>query len=270
MAAPAPAAPRGLRDRGDRRRHDRAGSTPGAKKAVGRHDWGSPVVWGIASHHPDRYGVANLCGVLFRRMANFFGLIDREVYPADQYPLGQWDYQVFYLSWTRPSSKPTSTPRSSCSSARAIRPAPASRRLPPGSGATAAGFPAASPRTCRAGGGSPQRGDLRAYAASLKRNGFFGPTLAGYEPPGRRLPGPRGQRRLRLTMPVLFLHAEYDWSARPCARRWPSRMRDNLTEAVPATGHWMAQAGQRRPRPLARRPVRPCGACGRKVRPEAG
>ena len=26
------------------------------------HDWGSPVVWSLASHHPDRcHGVANLC-----------------------------------------------------------------------------------------------------------------------------------------------------------------------------------------------------------------
>ncbi|HYR73008.1 MAG TPA: alpha/beta hydrolase, partial [Candidatus Acidoferrum sp.] len=35
----------------------------GREKAVWvGHDWGSPVVWSLASHHPERcWGVANLC-----------------------------------------------------------------------------------------------------------------------------------------------------------------------------------------------------------------
>ena len=35
----------------------------GREKAVWvGHDWGSPVVWSLASHHPERCcGVANLC-----------------------------------------------------------------------------------------------------------------------------------------------------------------------------------------------------------------
>ncbi|HSE02836.1 MAG TPA: alpha/beta hydrolase, partial [Methylomirabilota bacterium] len=35
----------------------------GLEKAVWvGHDWGSPVVWSLASHHPERcWGVANLC-----------------------------------------------------------------------------------------------------------------------------------------------------------------------------------------------------------------
>ena len=32
------------------------------------HDWGSPVVWALASHHPERcFGVANLCVPYFAK-----------------------------------------------------------------------------------------------------------------------------------------------------------------------------------------------------------
>jgi pimeloyl-ACP methyl ester carboxylesterase len=64
------------------------------------HDWGSPVVWNIASHHPDRcLGVANLCVPYFtleRSWEDTIALVDRTVYPEDRFPVGQWDYQLYY------------------------------------------------------------------------------------------------------------------------------------------------------------------------------
>ena len=64
------------------------------------HDWGSPVVWSLASHHPERcFGVANLCVPYFSRgfaPDTLVPLVDRSVYPEAQYPTGQWDYQLFY------------------------------------------------------------------------------------------------------------------------------------------------------------------------------
>ena len=64
------------------------------------HDWGSPVVWSIASHHPERcHGVANLSVpyyTLERGLDAIVGLIDRGVYPEDEFPVGQWEYQRFY------------------------------------------------------------------------------------------------------------------------------------------------------------------------------
>ncbi|MEM7254101.1 MAG: alpha/beta hydrolase, partial [Pseudomonadota bacterium] len=64
------------------------------------HDWGSPGVWNVASHHPERcHAVASLC-VPYRTLE--FGyeaclpLLDRDVYPADTFPLGQWEYQGYY------------------------------------------------------------------------------------------------------------------------------------------------------------------------------
>jgi pimeloyl-ACP methyl ester carboxylesterase len=61
----------------------------GAERAIWvGHDWGSPVVWSLASHHPDRcIGVANLCVPYFAKgftLKNFVSLVDRSVYPTSQ------------------------------------------------------------------------------------------------------------------------------------------------------------------------------------------
>ncbi len=77
--------------------HDELGGAPAVW--VG-HDWGSPVVWALAAHHADRCrAVANLCVPYFARgfaLPNLLPLVDRDRYPADQYPAGQLDYFLFY------------------------------------------------------------------------------------------------------------------------------------------------------------------------------
>ena len=59
----------------------------------------SPICW-IASHHPARCGgVVNLCIPYFSRgfaLPTLEPLIDRELYPSDRSPVGQWDYWLFY------------------------------------------------------------------------------------------------------------------------------------------------------------------------------
>src|SRR5438045_3596258 len=74
----------------------------GAEQAVWvGHDWGAPVVWSIAQHHPGRcHAVAALCVPYIPEgfaPQTVIPLADREVYPEDRFPAAQWDYQLFYL-----------------------------------------------------------------------------------------------------------------------------------------------------------------------------
>src|ERR1700736_4666652 len=71
----------------------------GREKAVWiGHDWGSPVVWTIPAHHPDRtMGVASLCVPYLASgftLESVVPLVDRKVYPEAEFPAGQWDYQL--------------------------------------------------------------------------------------------------------------------------------------------------------------------------------
>ena len=62
------------------------------------HDWGAPVVWNIACHHDEHVEkIVSLC-VPFRMMENdnMLSSIDRELYPKEEFPYGQWEYQIFY------------------------------------------------------------------------------------------------------------------------------------------------------------------------------
>jgi pimeloyl-ACP methyl ester carboxylesterase len=79
--------------------HDHVGGKPAVW--VG-HDWGSPVAGALAAHQPKRSR-----GVVLTSLAYFpdafalptlVPLVDRTLYPADQYPDGQWDYYRYYTT----------------------------------------------------------------------------------------------------------------------------------------------------------------------------
>jgi pimeloyl-ACP methyl ester carboxylesterase len=215
------------------------------------HDWGSPVVWSLASHHPDRCaGVASLCVPYLREgftPQSLLPLVDRRVYPADRFPAGQWDYQLFY--------------EESFDRARAAFEANAEntvkvlfRRGSP----AAVGKPARTAAVREAGGwfgggGAPDvpldtgvltEQDLCGYAAALTRNGFFGPDSWYMNHARNAAYAARATGGGRLAMPVLFLHAAYDTVCETMESPLAEPMRRDcadLSEAVVASGHWMAQ-----------------------------
>jgi pimeloyl-ACP methyl ester carboxylesterase len=77
--------------------HDHLGNQPAIW--VG-HDWGSPVAGTIAAQHRARSRGTVLISVPYFptgfALPTLRPLIDRQLYPADQYPEGQWDYFRFY------------------------------------------------------------------------------------------------------------------------------------------------------------------------------
>jgi pimeloyl-ACP methyl ester carboxylesterase len=77
--------------------HDHLGARPAIW--VG-HDWGSPVAGALAAHHGKRSRGAVLMSVPYFpegfALPSLLPLVDRQLYPADRYPDGQWDYFRFY------------------------------------------------------------------------------------------------------------------------------------------------------------------------------
>ena len=216
------------------------------------HDWGSPVVWSLASHHPDRcHAIASLCVPYFGQgftPANLLALIDRRVYPEADFPVGQWDYQLFYLeSFDKACGTFDANPRNTV------------KALFRKGNPNAKGMPSRTAAVRKAGGwfgGAAEapdvpldtdvisEDDLSTYAASLQRNGFFGPD-SYYMNPDRNADYTRQAKDGgRLDLPVLFLHGEYDYTCETVSSRLAEPMRQDcrdLAEVVIQSGHWMAQ-----------------------------
>jgi pimeloyl-ACP methyl ester carboxylesterase len=216
------------------------------------HDWGSPVVWSLASHHPERcFGVANLCvPYLARGFAphTLVPLVDRSVYPDAQFPAGQWEYQLFY--------------EESFDKARATFEASVPntvKALFRKGSASGKGKPSRTAYVRRDSGWFGGKGqapelpmdtdvltpeDFHKYVAALESTGFFGPD-SWYMNSGRNLEFARKAVKAgTLSLPVLFLHGEYDYTCETVASRLADPMRQdcrNLTEVIVPSGHWMAQ-----------------------------
>ena len=79
--------------------HDHLGARPAIW--VG-HDLGSPVTGALAAHHAKRSRGVVLVSVPYSpesfALPSLLPLINRKLYPAAQYPDGQWDYYRFYLT----------------------------------------------------------------------------------------------------------------------------------------------------------------------------
>ncbi|PRZ40747.1 pimeloyl-ACP methyl ester carboxylesterase [Antricoccus suffuscus] len=215
------------------------------------HDWGSPVVWNVAAHHPEVVaGIVSLCVPYLPQGFTLDGLVDyvdRTIYPEDKYPAGQWDYQYFYEESFESASEAFDADVAGVVKALFRR-----------GRADQVGAPAPTATTRRDGGwfrGGPvpdipqdfdviTEQDLAAYTAALQRNGFFGPDSWYMNHSANGDYSKKAKHGGRLEMPVLFLHGRYDQTCETVNSTLADPMRGacpNLTEAIVDSGHWMAQ-----------------------------
>lgn len=223
----------------------------GAEKAVWiGHDWGSPVAWSVALQHPERVvAVASLCvpyGFAGHPTQMEYS-INRELYPAAEYPLGQWDYQMhYYENFDAAQQEMEENPG-------AVVKALFRKGDPDG-----VGVPSGSASIRKNGGWFTAFGgvpdlpidedvvsaeDIAIYAKHLTENGFFGPN-AWYVNGEVNTAYLQTKADATLSMPVLFVHATYDYVCDTTTTAFADPMRKlcpNLTEAHLDSGHWMAQ-----------------------------
>ena len=216
------------------------------------HDWGSPVVWNVASHHPERcLAVANLCVpyyTLERGLDECLPLVDRTIYPESEYPAGQWEYQLFYEENFGAATDAMESSVANTIQVLFRKGDPAGQGKPSGSsemrrdggwfGGT--GEAPAVPRD----GDMVSEEDLSAYVAALERNGFFGPNSYYMNHEANAAYAERAVNDGNLDMPVLFIAAQYDYTCECTTSRLAEPMRahcSNLTETTIQAGHWVAQ-----------------------------
>ena len=215
------------------------------------HDWGSPVVWNIAAHHPDKtVGVASLCVPYLSTgftLESVVPLVDRAVYPEAKFPAGQWDYQFFYEeNFDKACAAFDASPRNMVKAMfRKGDPTRVGKPAPTAMIRMAGGW--------FGGGACPDvprdpdvltEQDMEAYAAALTKNGFFGPDSWYMNHKANGAYAKRAKNGGRLAMPVLFLHGAYDTTCETMSSKLAEPMRRDcadLTEVVVESGHWMAQ-----------------------------
>lgn len=216
------------------------------------HDWGSPVVWNIASHHPELcQAVASLC-VPYRSVElgldHLIDLVDRSLYPEAEFPAGQWEYMRFYEENFATAQAEMETDVAAtlrglfrAGNPKAVgKPSPTSMVRKNGGWFRGAERPPDLPLDERVLGAV----DLGVYAAALQRNGFFGPNSWYMNHEVNAAYAARAVDGGVLKMPALFLAASYDVTCESITSRLAEPMAGycrNLTTRVIGSGHWMAQ-----------------------------
>ena len=224
----------------------------GREKAIWiGHDWGSPVAWNMALHHPEKVkAVCSLCVPygFGSHPDNLADSVNREIYPEEEYPVGQWDYQLYYYENFDAAQREMDEDPFKLIKILFRKGDPMGQ-----------GLPAATSSTRKNKGWFSELGGIpdfpidedviseeeaKIFASHLQKNSFFGPN-SWY------VNGDENQKfnELKddhsLNMPSLFVHATYDYVCDTTSSpKFAQPMRElckNLTEERIDCGHWMAQ-----------------------------
>ncbi len=215
------------------------------------HDWGSPVVWNMALHHPEKVAaLTSLCVPLGLEggVDELVKYVDRSIYPMERYPKGQWDYQYFYQENFGLAQKEMENDPYKLVKALFRKRMGESKDLPVFSASIRErngwfppdGVPPDMPIDLDV----ITEEEAREYSAALSRTGFFGANSWYMNHERNHSYNELLPTHVELDMPVLFLHAEHDYICYTLDSDLVLPMRaccNNLQEAVVESGHWMAQ-----------------------------
>ncbi|KAF7196879.1 Epoxide hydrolase A [Pseudocercospora fuligena] len=221
------------------------------------HDWGCGAVWSFAEHYPERTiavaGLAVPSHVIEKGLEEELKTVNRDTYPEDQYPYGQWDYQRFYQVNFEKATSWFDSDVAACMRAFYAKGSPASL-----------GKPAFTANVQKDGGwfGGLEKPDpawkqipieatcideeiYKDLVEAMERTSFYGADAwyANHET-NRKYFFEKAKNDGYLHMPTLFIHARYDTicdtftsSLAEPGRKYCT----NLTEASIEAGHWVAQ-----------------------------
>jgi soluble epoxide hydrolase/lipid-phosphate phosphatase len=173
--------------------------------------------------------------------------INTEIYPADKFPYGQWDYQAYYETKSAHVNKVFEADVENTIKAIYPRGDPASY-----------GKPTQTSVVTRDGGrfggmpSAPQMGDLihsvldeptfNTLCTHLKRNGFFGPSCYYLNHAANEMYSKNAVNGGVLDVPALFIEAKYDGVCNTAVSNLSDAMRKycrKLTECSIDAGHWV-------------------------------
>jgi pimeloyl-ACP methyl ester carboxylesterase len=205
----------------------------------------------MALHESDKVSaLASLCVPLgFERgVEELVKYVDRDLYPADKYPKGQWDYQYFYQeNFELALKEMEADPFKLVKALFRKRMGPDKETVVFSADIRARGGwfpPDGIPPDMPIDTDVISEKDARFYAEALSKTGFFGAN-SWYmnHDRNRQYYETLGQSEA-LDTPVLFFHAEHDYICYTLGTDMVLPMRQqcsNLQEAVVESGHWMAQ-----------------------------
>ncbi|KAG6368525.1 hypothetical protein INS49_002735 [Diaporthe citri] len=217
------------------------------------HDWGAGLVWSFAAQHPEKCDGVSCISVPYRvldRGIDFLAsLSNRDIYPEDQYPLAQWDYQAFHVEQPELSHKQLEGNVTNTIKALYRGTGPekfgqpsfmASLRKTGGWFGPLPEAPDTPFETCLLADDKPA---FDRMVAEFERNGFEGPNAyyLNHGINGEYMKtAPNGGV---LEYPVLFVETKYDPVCDTALSRLAEPMRDyckDLTEVSLECGHWAA------------------------------
>jgi len=223
------------------------------------HDWGAGVLNSLMATHPEVIKASCLMAVPYRTIElgfpNILRLVNREIYPEDKFPYGQWSYMVFYEeSFDKATEWFDSDPEALLKVAMAGRaPAPLNYGKPAFTatvtqdGGWFGGIPKPLPewREIPSEGSVLGKDILEELIKAMKKTGFYAADSYYMNHERNRAFNLKHQKNEgQFEKPLLFIEAKWDNICDTVTSRLPEGMRQaasKLTWASIASGHFVAQ-----------------------------